>query len=268
GRDRAGGRLEPGGGACRRMSGDPGRRPAAGERRGRHPRRPAPGGRCVERGRSSRCRGRQGPRAHPCLRCCRPRGVRSRTARVCARPRRRYPSGPERREHCCAPEGDTEDRPQHGNRGAIMTSTTTGRPPAAALPDERGRFGQFGGTYAPVTLLPAIEALREAYAAARRDPEFQAELERLLATYGGRPTALYYGESLSREIGGAQIYLKREDLAHTGAHKINNALGQGLLAKRMGKPRVIAETGAGQHGVATATVCAMLGLECVVYMGE
>jgi len=149
-----------------------------------------------------------------------------------------------------------------------MTSTTTGRPPAAALPDERGRFGQFGGTYAPVTLLPAIEELREAYDAARRDPEFQAELERLLATYVGRPTALYYAESLSREIGGAQIYLKREDLAHTGAHKINNALGQGLLAKRMGKPRVIAETGAGQHGVATATVCAMLGLECVVYMGE
>jgi len=149
-----------------------------------------------------------------------------------------------------------------------MTSTTTGRLPAAALPDERGRFGQFGGTYAPVTLLPAIEELRAAYDAARRDPEFQAELEHLLATYVGRPTALYYAESLSREIGGAQIYLKREDLAHTGAHKINNALGQGLLAKRMGKPRVIAETGAGQHGVATATVCAMLGLECVVYMGE
>jgi len=149
-----------------------------------------------------------------------------------------------------------------------MTSTTTGRLPAAALPDERGRFGQFGGTYAPVTLLPAIEELRAAYDAARRDPEFQAELEHLLATYVGRPTALYYAESLSREIGGAQIYLKREDLAHTGAHKINNALGQGLLAKRMGKPRVISETGAGQHGVATATVCAMLGLECVVYMGE
>ncbi|MDI3339864.1 MAG: tryptophan synthase subunit beta [Sphaerobacter sp.] len=149
-----------------------------------------------------------------------------------------------------------------------MTSTSTERPHAAALPDERGRFGQFGGTYAPVTLLPAIEELRVAYEAARRDPSFQAELEHLLATYVGRPTPLYFAAALTREVGGARIYLKREDLAHTGAHKINNALGQGLLAKRMGKPRVIAETGAGQHGVATATVCAMLGLECVVYMGE
>jgi tryptophan synthase beta chain len=136
------------------------------------------------------------------------------------------------------------------------------------LPDERGRFGQFGGIYAPVTLLPAIEELIDAYREARQDPAFQAEFERLLKHYVGRPTPLYHAAKLSREIGGAQIYLKREDLAHTGAHKINNAIGQGLLAKRMGKPRVIAETGAGQHGVATATVCAMLDLECVVYMGE
>ncbi|MBX6341233.1 MAG: tryptophan synthase subunit beta [Thermomicrobiaceae bacterium] len=149
----------------------------------------------------------------------------------------------------------------------MTTSHQTTSPPAA-LPDERGRFGQFGGTYAPVTLLPAIEELIAAYEEARRDPTFQAELDRLLATYVGRPTPLYHAAALSRQVGGAQIYLKREDLAHTGAHKINNAVGQGLLAKRMGKPRVIAETGAGQHGVATATVCAMLGLECVVYMGE
>ncbi|MCM8749164.1 tryptophan synthase subunit beta [Thermomicrobiaceae bacterium CFH 74404] len=148
-----------------------------------------------------------------------------------------------------------------------MTLETSTRP-TSQLPDERGRFGQFGGIYAPVTLLPAIEELIEAYNEARQDPAFQAEFERLLRHYVGRPTPLYHAAKLSREVGGAQIYLKREDLAHTGAHKINNAVGQGLLAKRMGKPRVIAETGAGQHGVATATVCAMLGLECVVYMGE
>ncbi|GBD20351.1 Tryptophan synthase beta chain [bacterium HR28] len=139
---------------------------------------------------------------------------------------------------------------------------------ARNLPDERGRFGEFGGIYAPVTLLPAIEELIAAYEDARRDPAFQAEFERLLREFVGRPTPLYYAASLTEKVGGARIFLKREDLAHTGAHKINNAVGQGLLAKRMGKPRVIAETGAGQHGVATATVCAMLGLECVIYMGE
>jgi len=117
-------------------------------------------------------------------------------------------------------------------------------------------------------LLPAIEELIAAYEDARRDPAFQAEFERLLREFVGRPTPLYYAASLTEKVGGARIFLKREDLAHTGAHKINNAVGQGLLAKRMGKPRVIAETGAGQHGVATATVCAMLGLECVIYMGE
>ncbi len=141
-------------------------------------------------------------------------------------------------------------------------------PPAGALPDARGRFGQFGGKYAPETLMPALEELEAAYAEARRDPAFQAEIDRLSRDYVGRPTPLYPADALSAEAGGARIWLKREDLAHTGAHKINNALGQGLLAKRMGKRRVIAETGAGQHGVATATVCAMLGLECVVYMGE
>ena len=136
------------------------------------------------------------------------------------------------------------------------------------LPDERGRFGDFGGRFVPETLMSAIEELEREYAAAQSDEEFQAELQSLSEHYVGRPTPLYYAENLSEELGGAQIYIKREDLAHTGAHKINNALGQALLAKRMGKNRVIAETGAGQHGVATATVCAMLNQECIVYMGE
>ncbi len=149
-----------------------------------------------------------------------------------------------------------------------MTSTEVERRNAVNLPDSQGRFGEFGGAYAPVTLIPAIDELIQAYREACEDPEFQQELSDLLKDYVGRPTPLYYAKALTAHVGGAQIYLKREDLAHTGAHKINNAIGQGLLAKRMGKPRVIAETGAGQHGVATATVCAMLGLECVVYMGE
>ena len=130
-----------------------------------------------------------------------------------------------------------------------------------------GRFGPYGGSYVPETLVPAVAALRDAYAAAQRDPAFWDTLHQLHQRYTGRPTALSHAARLSRELGGAQIYLKREDLAHTGAHKINNALGQGLLAQRMGRRRIIAETGAGQHGVATATVCALLGLECVVYMG-
>src|SRR5690242_18150153 len=117
-----------------------------------------------------------------------------------------------------------------------MTTTQHGRPLASALPDEQGRFGEFGGIYAPVTLPPAIEELREAYAAAQLDAEFRAELDHLLATYVGRPTPIYHARKLTAAAGGAQIYLKREDLAHTGAHKINNALGQGLLAKQMGKP--------------------------------
>jgi|SRR5579871_700732 tryptophan synthase beta chain len=133
-------------------------------------------------------------------------------------------------------------------------------------PDARGRFGDFGGRFVPESLMAAVSELETAYAAACDDADFHATLARLERTYTGRPTPLYFAERLSRRVG-AQIYLKREDLAHTGAHKINNALGQGLLARRMGKRRIIAETGAGQHGVATATVCAKLGLDCVVYMG-
>ncbi|MFN8592645.1 MAG: tryptophan synthase subunit beta [Thermomicrobiales bacterium] len=136
------------------------------------------------------------------------------------------------------------------------------------LPDARGRFGQFGGKYAPETLMPALDELEAAYGEARLDPTFQAEIDRLSREYVGRPTPVYFAANLTRHAGGARIYLKREDLAHTGAHKINNALGQGLLARRMGKQRIIAETGAGQHGVAAATVCALLGLDCIVYMGE
>ncbi len=136
------------------------------------------------------------------------------------------------------------------------------------LPDERGRFGQFGGKFVPETLMGAIQELEAEYRAAQADEEFQDTLEILSQDYVGRPTKLYYAENLTRELGGARIYIKREDLAHTGAHKINNALGQGLLAQRMGKRRIIAETGAGQHGVATAAACSMLGQECIVYMGE
>ena len=136
------------------------------------------------------------------------------------------------------------------------------------LSDSRGRFGEYGGRFVPETLMAALEELEAAYRSAQEDAAFQAELVFLLKHYAGRPTPLYHAANLSRRLGGAQIYLKREDLAHTGAHKINNALGQGLLARRMGKRRIIAETGAGQHGVAAATVCAMLGMECIVYMGE
>jgi tryptophan synthase beta chain len=137
-----------------------------------------------------------------------------------------------------------------------------------AWPDARGRYGEFGGCYVPETLMGPVEALNRAWQAARHDSAFQAELSRLLRDFAGRPTPLFHALRLTEHLGGAQIYLKREDLLHTGAHKINNALGQGLLARRMGKRRLVAETGAGQHGVATATVAALLGLECVVYMGE
>lgn len=133
--------------------------------------------------------------------------------------------------------------------------------------DERGRFGSFGGRYVPEVLMPALLELEEAYAAAKDDPDFQAELAYYLREYVGRPTPLYHAQRLTEELGGAKIYLKREDLNHTGAHKINNAIGQILLARRMGKKRIIAETGAGQHGVATATACAMFGMECEVFMG-
>ena len=135
-------------------------------------------------------------------------------------------------------------------------------------PDDAGRFGPYGGKFVPETLMRALTELEEEYRAARQDQSFLDDLRRLLERYAGRPTPLYHAKNLTNELGGAQIYLKREDLAHTGAHKINNALGQGLLTARMGKKRIIAETGAGQHGVATATVCAMFDQECIVYMGE
>jgi tryptophan synthase beta chain len=135
------------------------------------------------------------------------------------------------------------------------------------IPDERGRFGAFGGRYVPETLIPALEELSRVYGKARRDPRFRTELDYYLRQYVGRPTPLYFAERLTKKLGGAKIYLKREDLCHTGAHKINNTIGQILLTRRMGKRRVIAETGAGQHGVAVATVAAMFGLECEVYMG-
>lgn len=137
-----------------------------------------------------------------------------------------------------------------------------------SMPDERGYYGSFGGRYMPETLMPAVEELAGAYHQAKADPEFARELDYYLANYVGRPSPLYYATGLTNHLGGAQIYLKREDLNHTGSHKINNTMGQILLARRMGKKRVIAETGAGQHGVATATVAAMFGLECAVYMGE
>lgn len=136
------------------------------------------------------------------------------------------------------------------------------------VPNERGKFGQYGGQFVPETLMPALEELIRAYEEARQDPAFNEEFDYLLKTYVGRPSPLTHAKRLSEKLGGAQIYLKREDLNHTGAHKINNALGQALLAKRMGKRRIVAETGAGQHGVGTATACALLGLECIVYMGE
>ncbi|MDE2764845.1 MAG: tryptophan synthase subunit beta, partial [Chloroflexota bacterium] len=137
----------------------------------------------------------------------------------------------------------------------------------SAAPDTRGRYGDYGGQFVPETVMPALGQLEAAYAEARRDAAFQAELDALLRDFVGRPTPLHYAKRLTERAGGAQVYLKREDLCHTGAHKMNNAMGQALLAKRMGKRRVVADTGAGQHGVASATACALLGLDCVVYMG-
>lgn len=137
-----------------------------------------------------------------------------------------------------------------------------------ALPDIFGHFGDFGGQFVPETLMPALDELHEAYQVAQKDPNFQNELSKMMRDYVGRPTPLYFAENLSERLGSARIYIKREDMAHTGAHKINNALAQAFLARYIGKRRIIAETGAGQHGVATATACAVLGLECIVYMGE
>ncbi len=140
--------------------------------------------------------------------------------------------------------------------------------PVAPSESRPGRFGVYGGRYVPETLMAALVELEHEYEVAKADAAFQAELTMLLNDFAGRPTPLYFAKRLTEQLGGAKIYLKREDLLHTGAHKINNALGQGLLAKRMGKQRIVAETGAGQHGVATATVCALLGMECVIYMGD
>jgi tryptophan synthase beta chain len=149
--------------------------------------------------------------------------------------------------------------------GSTATMTRPAAMPASTTP---GRFGAYGGRYVPETLMAALLELDAAYAEAQADEAFHTELDGLLKDYCGRPTPLYFAKRLTETLGGAKIYLKREDLLHTGAHKINNALGQAMLARRMGKQRIIAETGAGQHGVATATVCALFGLECVVYMGE
>jgi len=140
--------------------------------------------------------------------------------------------------------------------------------PRFCLPDARGRFGAYGGMYVPETLMTPLLALTEAYASARQDPTFREEYARLLRVVAGRPTGLYLAETLTKHLGGAKVYLKREDLLHTGAHKINNVIGQALLARRMGKTRIIAETGAGQHGTATAAVCARFGMKAVIYMGE
>ncbi len=148
-----------------------------------------------------------------------------------------------------------------------MTQAVDSKAKQAPLPDERGHFGPFGGRFVAETLMLPLDELNAAYQKYLQDPEFQAELDRDLASFVGRPSPLYFAERWSREAGGARIYLKREDLNHTGAHKINNTVGQALLAKRMGKTRIIAETGAGQHGVASATIAARLGMECVVYMG-
>jgi tryptophan synthase beta chain len=145
---------------------------------------------------------------------------------------------------------------------AVSVEKAPGRAPVVP-----GRFGPYGGRYVPETLMAALQELDAAYTTAKRDKGFRAEYHRLLTEYAGRPTPLFLAERLTKELGGAKIYLKREDLLHTGAHKINNCIGQALLARRMGKRRIIAETGAGQHGVATATVCALMGMECVVYMG-
>ena len=164
-----------------------------------------------------------------------------------------------------APTSTPPDRThQPGAAGPTGLPDTAG---PAGLPDTAGHFGRYGGVFVPETLMTALEELGAAYAVARDEPAFQAELRHHLKEFAGRPTELYFAERLTRHAGGAKIYLKREDLLHTGAHKINNALGQALLARRMGKKRIIAETGAGQHGVATAAVCAKFGFECVIYMG-
>src|SRR6186713_1197143 len=153
-------------------------------------------------------------------------------------------------------------------RSAVMPATAPSSSfDRFSLPDAGGHFGRYGGVFVPETLMTALQELGAAYEVASKDPAFLQELRHHLKEFAGRPTELYFAERLTQHCGGAKIYLKREDLLHTGAHKINNALGQALLARRMGKKRIIAETGAGQHGVATAAVCALFGLKCVIYMG-
>src|SRR6185312_15568534 len=191
--------------------------------------------------------------------------------------RRRHPAGRPALRRRRAPARRSD--PGHGQADLTAALASAARPAQSAplmaasldrtsLPDAAGHFGPYGGVFVPETLMAALEELDAAYAEAKEDPAFAEEFRHHLKEFAGRPTQLYYAERLTRHFGGAKLYLKREDLLHTGAHKINNALGQALLARRMGKKRIIAETGAGQHGVATATVCALLGLECVVYMGE
>jgi tryptophan synthase beta chain len=160
-------------------------------------------------------------------------------------------------------------KPLLGNRiNSMQTASSKLELDPLSLPDARGHFGAYGGMYVPETLMTPLFELTEAYHEARKDPAFQKELDHQLLEFAGRPTNLYFADRLTEHCGGAKIYLKREDLLHTGAHKINNAVGQALLAKRMGKKRIIAETGAGQHGIATAAMCAKMGFECVIYMGE
>src|SRR6202166_2810382 len=154
-----------------------------------------------------------------------------------------------------------------GNSSGSSRSSKVAKTKGPTLIIQPGRFGPWGGRYVPETLMAALEELEREYERAKKDPRFKARLNELLKTYAGRPTPLFFGRRLSQKLGGPKIYLKREDLLHTGAHKINNCIGQGLLAVKMGKPRIIAETGAGQHGVASATVGAHLGLQCTVYMG-
>jgi tryptophan synthase beta chain len=166
-----------------------------------------------------------------------------------------------------APRTTKVNLPTPGKPRSVGHPLLSSRSQHSARTNQPGRFGEYGGRYVPETLMAALEELEREYEKAKRDKKFQARLDELLKTYAGRPTPLFFARRLTEKLGGAKIYLKREDLLHTGAHKINNCLGQALLVERMGKHRVIAETGAGQHGVATATICALLGFECVVYMG-
>src|SRR5208283_1370511 len=197
-------------------------------------------------------------------------GVVADSAGATAPPIRRIPPNLGRAQECSRKEARARrlaTPARRGKGGGPMPATDAPRLDRPTIPDSSGHFGPYGGIFVPETLMAALEELEAVYSAARLDPAFQAELRQNLAEFAGRPTPLYYAERLTRHCGGAKIYFKREDLLHTGAHKINNAIGQALLALRMGKKRIIAETGAGQHGVATAAVCAKFGLECVVYMG-